>query len=559
MKNILIITILIGSILINYPSYTSNIEPFKKEIPQFDFEEHLIYQDGRIIDSQPDYSKDIKMLSKYYNHEVLQNFPQGYKIELPPKMNYDFNYSPAFTRISNNNLDIKISKEICPYDKDFKENPNDEATGMYMYFSRYLNRFVLDEQFQRENSIKIVENDWIDINGYKTRIVSFTRTPAEGSKIKQNSYLFAYIMTDKEEFYNFFFRTDSLEKNKETIYKVLNSFQKIDSIGNDAYNLELKPEIPNWNEETLNYYNNLKDTKKVVWGFFYPWALTKDYSKVEYVEQKIDYKFPILLHYMYLGHEFPMEGMKRAYERGQSVELTMQIASYNNSNYPTHNTNFDVLDGLSDEKIREFAKSAKEFGHPFLFRLNNEMNTDWCQYSGLLLLSDSDLYISIWRRIYDIFIEEGVDNAIWIFNPNDKSHPPTNWNSDVSYYPGNKYVQLFGITGYNTGTYYMEKTGENWRTFDQIYYKMAQKYRKTYSNFPWIITEFACSSVGGNKEQWINQMFESLPNYPEIKAAVWWSYADFEYIGDEEIPARKYWLDEKDEYLSQFKKGIQKQ
>ena len=54
--------------------------------------------------------------------------------------------------------------------------------------------------------------------------------------------------------------------------------------------------------------------------------------------------------------------------------------------------------------------------------------------------------------------------------------------------------------------------------------------------------------------------FVALPYYPEIKAAVWWSYADFDYRpGKEGIPARRYWLDEKDQYLKAFRNGLRKQ
>ena len=34
----------------------------------------------------------------------------------------------------------------------------------------------------------------------------------------------------------------------------------------------------------------------------------------------------------------------------------------------------------------------------------------------------------------------------------------------MDYYPGDEYVDIYGITGYNTGTYY---EGESWRSFDE--------------------------------------------------------------------------------------------
>ena len=78
-----------------------------------------------------------------------------------------------------------------------------------------------------------------------------------------------------------------------------------------------------------------------------------------------------------------------------------------------------------------------------------------------------------------------------------------------------------------------------------------------FSKFPWIITEFSSSSVGGNKALWIKNMFDNLHKYPEIKIAVWFSYADFKVHNDEEkIVSRPYWLDETEETVNEFRKGL---
>ncbi len=485
------------------------------------------------------------VVAKGEKQQVL-NHPDGYAIELPKGLSLDFSMSSAFVRASGDGLDIKISRERSPYD------------DLEMYFADYLNRFISNPTYRESNNIELHEDEWLTIAGRRTRLISFTRRPAAGSTEKQNSYVFAYMITEGREFYNFFFRTESLAKHRATIGQVLESFQKIPARGKVADQLGFRPQLPKWNAETAAFYERLVAGREITWGFFYPWALTGDYSPVAKVEKKLDFHFPILLHYTYLGYPFPLEGMRQAHKRGQVVELTMQVAEGNNDNEPRANANFKVLDGQMDGAIREFARAAREFGHPFLFRLNNEMNTDWSQYSGVLTLSDPDIYIKVWRRIFDIFQEEKVENAIWIFNPNDRSYPPTNWNSHISYYPGNQYVQVLGITGYNTGTYFRDVTGEGWRSFAEIYSEIAAHYRPIYHRFPWMITEFASSSVGGDKAQWIRDMFKHLPDYPEIKAAVWWSYADFDYReGKKGTPGRRYWLDETEEYLEAFKQGLQ--
>ena len=116
---------------------------------------------------------------------------------------------------------------------------------------------------------------------------------------------------------------------------------------------------------------------------------------------------------------------------------------------------------------------------------------------------------------------------------------------------------MIGLTGYNTGTYYAELYHEKWRTFDEIYQQPYEKYMQVFSEFPFIITEFASSSVGGDKAEWITQMFSSIQKYPNIKMALWWSSADYDMREEfYKTLARPYWLDETEETTKAFREGI---
>lgn len=474
----------------------------------------------------------------------------GFRIEVPGNMAVDGSLMPAFIRISGPDMDIKLSRESSPY-KDIDG-----------YFNVYLYKYLLDDGYREANNIELLTDGYRGINGVRTRILSFSRRPAPAGG-RQNTYTHGLFITGEKEFYSCFIRSGSSGEQAEIIRQVLGSFRKIEAEGGPEFDIAFKPELPGWNEETRAFYDELAGSRDIKWGIFYPNSLTKGFSRIEEIEKELGYNFPLTLHYIYLGHQFPMEGMAEAYRRGKTVELTMQVmwnVAPGNTDAEKKNINFDVIDGLYDDYLISFAREAKAFGHPFIFRLNNEMNSTWVRYSGIALLCDPDIYIRVWRHIYDIFEKEGVRNAIWVFNPNDVDFPPLNWNSHVSYYPGNGYVHLIGLTGYNTGTYYKELTQENWRSFAQIYEPLNEKYSAIYGKFPWMITEFACSSVGGDKEQWIRDMFDSIHGYSNIKAALWWSYADYDYSKGKEnaVAARRYWLDEKPEYLKAFREGLDK-
>lgn len=470
----------------------------------------------------------------------------GFNITVPDNLLMDDSFQPYYVKFSSDSLDLRVSKEKSPYD------------DLDMYFNRYIYKYLLNETFQKVNGIKLIEHSNTTINNYKTKIVALSRNAVNPAA--KDYYYQAIVVTDKRDFYMLNFKTSNPDRDLETIKNILNSF-KATKASPKSFALKFKPDTSGLGGETLDFYNKIKSSNNVRWGIFYPASL-KPFEKIKEIEQKIDYEFPVMLHYIYLGHEFPIDTLQQAHKNGKIVELTMQTMwsvlsedTADNKN-TMHSTVYDIIDGEYDEYLRDFARQLKDFEHPVLFRLNNEMNGTWTVYSGIASMCDSDVYIEAWRHIYDIFEEEKVDNALWIFNPNDRDYPPLNWNNQSCYYPGDGYVHLIGVTGYNTGNYFEKKTGEKWRSFNEIFTHINNRFSVMYSDYPWIVTEFASNSVGGDKQAWIKEMFDSMHKYPNIKIAVWWSY--FDPDPETKQPARKYWLDEKEEYLVEFKNGLER-
>ena len=138
-------------------------------------------------------------------------------------------------------------------------------------------------------------------------------------------------------------------------------------------------------------------------------------------------------------------------------------------------------------------------------------------------------------------------NAERVWNPNDVSYPSFNWNHALCYYPGNEYVDVIGLTGYNTGTYY-SNFGEHWRSFHEIYDAYYADYC-TWFTQPMMITEFSCSSIGGDKTAWVREMLDGLQTMPRVKMAVWWDAGDMDADGN---IARAYFIDDSEELVELF-------
>lgn len=483
--------------------------------------------------------EDAKKIYETNSVNRFINYAEGFYFDVAK--DFEFYYDRPYITAQSESAQIIVTREWA-----FEKNTDE-------YISHYLNRFILSPQYQAENNISLIENS---SNG-NLQLITVIINDIDTTGL--DKYTYAIFKTKTQNFYRIMFKYNSQDVQfEEQIKQTLKTFKYFSPSGKININTDFEPVIPsNWTNETKNLYDNICNSNKLLWGIFTQDIYNEGINEtVPELEKKLEYKFPVVLSYLQFGTEFPFEFMQKNHNNGKLVELTYQITSSNNEELFGYSPFLDIYRGKKDEEIRKFARDAKDFGHPFLFRLNNESNSDWTSYSGVVNMSDPEIYVDIWRRIYRIFQQEGVNNAIWIFNPNDRNYPPCNWNDFTAYYPGNDYVQMIGVTGYNNGTYYKH---EKWREFSAIYDSIYEHYLPVFDEFPWIITEFASSSVGGNKALWIRNMFNNLHKYPHIKIAVWFSYADFEvHNDDEKIVSRPYWLDETTETISEFKEGLKK-
>ena len=529
------------------------------------YEPYGTYQNGVITTKELFYSQDVKLIEDSGDGNVLYtDYPNGFKITLPAeaRLEPDFSISQASVSFKSDEVKIRISKEYTGYNfVEFMEDYNCKYLESDDYLQNNNMRELRDIYCKKYNLTQHTYNN-IKYDGYGRVGTYFSkfnfikRTITLGSTETMGCYGHVNISIGNGTFFSILFNVTDFDKYNLLIQSVLDSFCVISvkgiNIGNGVYS----PTLPEWNTETAALYERLRKQEGIAWGLFSPYS-EQDYFHVNEIEENVDYRFPVIMFYREMTADFPMEELKRAYEeRGQIAELTLHLLSGGNGDDDNRNNTYGILDGKYDSNIKKWAKGLKDFDHPVLLRCSNEMNTTWCKYSGILLMNDPDLYVRLWRHVYDIFEQEGVKNAIWVFNPFDNDFPPVNWNNMIAYYPGDKYVQMIGLTAYSAGDYYQY---EDFRTFLGCYEPLVEKNRKYFSEFPWVIGEFGCSSVGGDKEQWIKDMFTYLPNYPEIKVAVWYSYADYDTRYDRtKIPARPLWLEEREEYLQAFANGVKR-
>lgn len=176
-----------------------------------------------------------------------------------------------------------------------------------------------------------------------------------------------------------------------------------------------------------------------------------------------------------------------------------------------------ILAGDYDTYIRNWARAAAEWGRPFFLRFAHEMNGDWTTWSPGLLGNTSQEFVAVWRRVHGIFLEEGATNVKWVWAPVVESEGPVSF-ADV--YPGDSYVDWYGLSGYNWGN---TREWSSWKSFSEIFGASYRAMKRMAPKKPIIIAEVGCAEKGGNKAAWIrNAYLKEIPaRFPGIKAVCW--------------------------------------
>jgi hypothetical protein len=462
------------------------------------------------------------------------NNVDGYKIKYPARMKIDESLPALGTVITDDKTRIEI------YYDDFTGSSS--VSSVYSYIN-YSSQFTSNTKHHM-----VLDNSFSTINGNTVHILSWYRPKLALIPDDKNYYLCAEIIKNNQEVYTIFFKSsEPLTDYSE----ILESFTLAEISQTAEVRNKFKPVDREWNEETVRFYQEFFiDNPALNWGIF-EYTAPEDNFILSEIENSLQYRFPLILKYQMLDNPFPLLALQRAYDNDRYVELTLQTFWLKLSEERNEEMVYEILEGKYDLFFKDYARKLKSFGHPVLFRLNNEMNGDWCKYSAYYTSKDTEIFKALWRYVYTTFAEEGVDNVIWVWNPHDVSFPDFKMNHALTYYPGDDYVDIIGLTGYNTGTYY---PGEIWREFSEIYDPLYNTY-SSYFSHPFIITEFGSNSAGGDKAAWVQDMFSQIDQYPQIKAAIWWNGTDWD---QNEEPARIYRLDENRAVMDAFKKGLVK-
>ena len=208
-----------------------------------------------------------------------------------------------------------------------------------------------------------------------------------------------------------------------------------------------------------------------------------------------------------------------AKNNGSTLVVTWMANGYNAQ---------ELVNGKADNYIREYAKGVKGFGDEIWLRPLHEANGDWYDWGvGKSGAGNTDANVAeAFRHIVKIFKEEGVTNVKWVWTTN-----ASNQGSGTTLtgnYPGDEYVDYISIDGYNWGTC---QSWSSWQTFSQVFKKAYNALANI--NKPLFIAEISSSERGGNKAEWITDMFEHFAtDFSRVFAVMWFSQSKEANEGD---------------------------
>lgn len=168
----------------------------------------------------------------------------------------------------------------------------------------------------------------------------------------------------------------------------------------------------------------------------------------------------------------------------------------------------DIVDGRYDSYIRSWARGIADLDYPVAIRFAHEMNGDWYPWSEVVNGNAEGEYVQAYRHVHDLFTTAGADNVTWVWSPN------VTYTGSLpfeQFYPGDDYVDWFGIVGYyGTGS----------ESFDQIFGDSLAALAQL-ADKPVIITEIGAPDMDGRQAEWVRDMFDSLPDHPSVIGFVW--------------------------------------
>jgi cellulose synthase (UDP-forming) len=246
-----------------------------------------------------------------------------------------------------------------------------------------------------------------------------------------------------------------------------------------------------------------------------PWT-THDLSQVVGFEHAARSHAAIVMWYEDWAHgKVSLAQLRAVRRRGSLPEITWEPWDYSRGGHQPQYTLASIIAGRHDAYIRSWARALHAYGKPVLLRFAQEMNGHQYPWAEGVNGNRTGQFAKAWRHIYNIFKRAHAHNVRWVWTP--LAAPLS-----AGEYPGDAYVNIVGLSGFNGGTA-LHWTG--WRSFASVFDQSLATLHQLAPSKPVQISEVSSAEAGGSKAAWIAAMFRDLAGHPEVRQLIWFEVA----------------------------------
>jgi beta-mannanase len=219
-----------------------------------------------------------------------------------------------------------------------------------------------------------------------------------------------------------------------------------------------------------------------------------------------------------LIRDFPKEAVQYNDSLGLETIVSLEPIVWGRNNKGNYLD--EITRGNWDSYFRKWAQDAKVYGKTIWYRFGYEMNGNWFSWG-----EQPELFKKAWIHIHQLFALEGASNVKWLFAPNVLWDTKSAEEDIVPYYPGNEYVDMLGLDGYNFGD--SHKEWHEWRSYEEVFELSIQamdKIAKTSNPAkPLILSEIGCAD-DERKAQWLQYFLLNIGTDPRVSGFIYFNY-----------------------------------
>lgn len=193
------------------------------------------------------------------------------------------------------------------------------------------------------------------------------------------------------------------------------------------------------------------------------------------------------------------------------------------------------LDGQFDDPLKAWARDAIKVEAPLMVEFGPEVNGMWYSWNGHWnggkttteygdphIPDGPERFRDTYRRIIDLFREEGVRNITWVFHIDSQPIPNEAWNGMKYYYPGDSYIDWIGVSVFGA-----QKPGDWWGDFTEILDEKWPEVDALSPDRPVAVIEWGVIERPGypnDKARWIRDALKAIlaGKYPKVRMVNYW-------------------------------------